>query len=67
MEQDQTWGSLVLDRMNIPGVVSIAEGWTTIRVKFRTLPLNQDAVANELRRRIVAMFVKRGIRPYGQA
>jgi small conductance mechanosensitive channel len=67
MEQDQTWGSLVLDRLNIPGVVSIAEGWTTIRVKFRTLPLNQDAVANELRRRIVAMFVKRGIRPYGQA
>ena len=40
------------------------EGVLTIKVRFKTQPLNQNRVANELRRRIVTTFVARGIRPY---
>ena len=46
------------------GVTSLDDGRATIRIKFRTLPLNQGKVANELRRRIMTTFVGRGIRPY---
>jgi hypothetical protein len=35
-------------------------------VKFKTPPLNQGRVANELRRRLMATFVGRGIRPYAR-
>ena len=48
----------------IPGVESIADGFSVIRIRLKTLPLNQNKVANELRRRIVTTFVARGIRPY---
>jgi small conductance mechanosensitive channel len=64
MEQDPIWGPLVLEPLDIIGVQSIADGSATIRVKFRTLPLNQGKVANELRRRVMTTFVGRGIRPY---
>ena len=33
-------------------------------LKFKTLPLNQGKVGNELRRRVMATFVARGIKPY---
>ena len=36
------------------------DGAATIRVKFKTLPLNQGRVANELRRRLMGAFVARG-------
>jgi hypothetical protein len=64
MERDPTWGALVLSPIEIVGVESIDGGFATIRVKFKTLPLNQGKVANELRRRILVTFVGRGIRPY---
>ena len=35
---------------SIASVNQLADGFATIRVKFRTLPLNQGKVANELRR-----------------
>ena len=35
-----------------------------MRVKFKTQPLNQGKVANELRRRLMATFVGRGIKPF---
>ena len=35
-------------------------------MKFKTLPLNQGKVANELRRRLMSTFVGRGIKPYRQ-
>jgi hypothetical protein len=38
----------------------------TVRVRQKTLPLNQGKVANELRRRIMTSFVGRGIRPFAQ-
>src|SRR5439155_23491277 len=64
MERDPAWGSLVLGPLEILGVESLADGFATVRVKFKTLPLNQGKVANELRRRLMMTFVGRGIRPY---
>jgi small-conductance mechanosensitive channel len=64
MERDPVWGSLVLAPLDIIGVESLADGFATVRVKFKTMPLNQGKVANELRRRLMTTFVARGIRPY---
>jgi small-conductance mechanosensitive channel len=64
MERDSTWGSLVLEPLEILGVESLADGAATIRMRFKTAPLNQNQVANDLRRRIMGAFVGRGIRPY---
>jgi small-conductance mechanosensitive channel len=64
IERDPTWGALVLAPLDIIGVESIDGGFATVRVKFKTLPLNQGKVGNELRRRIMVTFVGRGIRPY---
>ncbi len=64
MEKDQTWGRLVLAPLEIGGVESLADGAATVRVRFKTLPLNQGRVANELRRRLMSTFVGRGIRPF---
>jgi small conductance mechanosensitive channel len=64
MERDPSWGPLVVGALDVVGVESLDDRFATIRMKFRTLPLNQGKVANELRRRMVAMFVARGIKPY---
>jgi moderate conductance mechanosensitive channel len=66
MEADPVWGPFLLAPLEIVGVESLADGAATIRVKFKSRPLNQGRVANELRRRIVATFVGRGIRPYAR-
>jgi len=64
MEKDPAWGALVLAPLEIVGVESLADGAATVRVKFKTMPLNQGRVANELRRRLMSTFVGRGIRPF---
>jgi small conductance mechanosensitive channel len=64
MERDPTWGSLVLAPIEVVGVESLADGFATIRAKFKTPPLDQGKVGNELRKRLVTTFVGRGIRPY---
>jgi small-conductance mechanosensitive channel len=64
VERDGSWGSLVLAPIDIVGIESLKGGVATIRVKFKTLPLNQASVANELRRRLLSTFVARGIKPY---
>jgi small conductance mechanosensitive channel len=64
MQRDQSWGGVVLAPIDIVGVESLADGGATIRMKFKTLPLSQGKVANELRRRLMAAFVGRGIKPY---
>lgn len=64
IERDPVWGQWVLAPLDIVGVVSIADGAVTVRMKYKTLPLNQNQVANELRRRLLSTFVGRGIRPY---
>jgi small conductance mechanosensitive channel len=65
MERDATWGSVVLAPLEILGIESLDGGVATIRVKFKTRPLNQGRVANELRRRLMTTFVARRIKPYG--
>jgi small conductance mechanosensitive channel len=64
MERDPALGALVVGPLEILGVESLADGAATVRVRFKTLPLNQGRVANELRRRLLTTFVGRGIRPY---
>ena len=64
MERDPAWGSLVLAPIEVVGVESLADGFATIRAKFKTPPLDQGKVGNELRKRLVTTFVGRGIRPY---
>lgn len=64
IERDPSWGPLVLAPLDIVGIESLDGGAATLRVKFKTLPLNQGQVANELRRRLMAAFVGRGIKPY---
>ena len=64
-ENDPTWSVLILAPLDVIGVVSLDDGLTTVRVKQKTLPLNQIKVANELRRRIVTLFVTRSIKPFG--
>jgi small conductance mechanosensitive channel len=64
IEKDPAWAPLVLAPLDIVGVESLDGGLATIRAKFKTLPLNQGRVGNELRRRLMGTFAGRGIRPY---
>jgi len=64
MQREPNWEVLVLAPLEVTGVESLADGVATIRVKFKTQPLNQGKVANELRRRLMSAFVGRGIKPY---
>ncbi len=57
-------GVRVLGPIEILGVQSIDYGLVTLRVRLKTLPLQQGPVANELRRRILAAFLHQGIKPY---
>jgi small conductance mechanosensitive channel len=64
MERDALWGALVLAPLEIIGIESLDGGAATVRVKFKTQPLNQGKVGNELRRRLMNGFVSRSIKPY---
>ena len=64
MERDAIWSPLILAPLEIVGIESLTDGAATIRVKFKTQPLNQGKVGNELRRRLMTTFVGRGIKPY---
>ena len=64
MEHDPAWSGMVLEPLEIQGVTSLEDTFATIRVRFKTLPLNHGKVSSELRRRIMTMFVARGIKPY---
>jgi len=50
--------------LEVIGVTSLDGGAVTIQVKFKTLPLIQGKIANEMRRRLIGALVGRGIRPY---
>jgi small conductance mechanosensitive channel len=64
MRADPAWSPVLLAPIEVVGVESLADGFATVRTKFKTQPLNQGKVANELRRRLMTAFVERGIRPY---
>ena len=64
MAADEKWSALVMAPIEVLGIESLADGAVTIRTKFKTPPLNQGKVANELRRRLLGAFAARGIKPY---
>ena len=64
MQDDPAWGPLIQSNIEVVGIESIADGFALVRAKFRTEPLNQGMVANELRRRLVSTLASRGITPY---
>jgi small conductance mechanosensitive channel len=64
MAADPVWSLVLQSPLEVLGIESLADGAATLRVRFKTLPLNQGRVANELRRRLLMAFVGRGIRPY---
>jgi small conductance mechanosensitive channel len=64
MQADPQFKPLLLASIEITGVESIADGYSTIRAKFKTLPLNNGRVANELRRRLLTTLAARGVKPY---
>ncbi len=64
MQRDPAWASLVVAPLEVVGIDSLTDTAANLRIKFKTLPLSQGKVANELRRRAVAAFVGRHIRPY---
>ena len=64
MQSTPVYGPVLLEPVEIGGVTSIADGFVTINTRFKTLPLNHGKVANEMRRRLLAAFIARGIRPY---
>jgi small conductance mechanosensitive channel len=64
IENDPHLKAVVLEPLEIIGIESLAEGFAVMRVKLKTLPLNQGRVANELRRRLMSTFVARRIRPF---
>jgi moderate conductance mechanosensitive channel len=64
MQEDREWAPLLLLPLELVGVESIADGFALVRAKFKTQPLNQGIVANELRRRLLTALRTRGITPY---
>jgi moderate conductance mechanosensitive channel len=67
MQNDPALGPLILAPIEVLGIESLADGFATLRMRMKTLPLNQGKVANEMRRRLLAAFSARGIRPYSPA
>ncbi len=63
MQADPVSGAMILEPLEILGVESLGETNATLRVRFKTLPLKQYAVARELRWRVVTEFAERGIKP----
>jgi len=64
IQADAALADYILAPIEVLGVESIADGAATIRTRFKTQPLKQGKIANELRRRLMSTFVGRGIRPY---
>jgi small conductance mechanosensitive channel len=64
LQSDPAWSPLLLSPLEVLGVESIADGFATIRIRFKTQPLNQGKVANELRRRVMMTMAGRGVSPY---
>jgi moderate conductance mechanosensitive channel len=66
MFADPAWSGVIQAPLEVLGIESLADGAATLRVRFKTIPLNQGRVANELRRRLMTTFVGRGIKPYAR-
>jgi small-conductance mechanosensitive channel len=64
MQNDSAWAPLLLSGVDIAGVESLSDGYALVRAKFKTQPLNQGRVANEMRRRLMTAMAVHRIAPY---
>lgn len=62
MEADRAVAAMILAPLEILGFESLTETTGTLRVRFKTQPLKQFAVARDLRWRVVTGFNRRGLR-----
>jgi moderate conductance mechanosensitive channel len=63
MQTDPSCGPMILEPLEILGLETVSELNATMRVRFKTLPLKQYAVARELRWEVVTEFAAKGIKP----
>ncbi len=63
MQADPVTSAMLLAPIEVLGLEAIGEQNATVRVRFKTLPLKQYAVARDLRWRIVTEFSERGLKP----
>jgi small conductance mechanosensitive channel len=59
--EDEDFRSMIIEEPEVWGVQDLTPDWITVRVTLKTAPLEQWAVARELRERIKARFDHEGI------
>jgi small-conductance mechanosensitive channel len=59
--EDEDFKSLIIEEPEVWGVQDLTPDWITVRVTLKTAPLEQWAVAREMRERIKARFDHEGI------
>jgi small-conductance mechanosensitive channel len=65
--QDDEFSELIIEEPEVTGVEMLAADSVTLRVMFKTLPLEQWAVGREMRQRVKARFDHEGIEiPFAQ-
>ena len=58
---DEDFKNLVIEEPSVWGVQDLTPNWVTVRVTLKTAPLEQWAVAREMRQRIKYRFDHEGI------
>jgi small conductance mechanosensitive channel len=61
LRADSAWSQALVDGPRVLGVISFDRYASVVRLQVRTLPMRQDEIARELRRRIQLEFQKRSI------
>jgi small conductance mechanosensitive channel len=59
--QDPEFSPVILDKLEVLGVNDFGDSQVTIRIRIKTLTMNQWMIGRELRRRIKNTFDSRGI------
>jgi moderate conductance mechanosensitive channel len=62
LQQDPEWSFMLVEPVDVQGVESLDGGSALIRARFKTLPMKQVAVANEVRRRVLESFARKGVK-----
>jgi small conductance mechanosensitive channel len=67
MTKDEAFGPGILEPLEVLGVEALGESGVTIRVRMKTVPLQQWATTRELRRRVKQAFDAHGVQiPFPQ-
>jgi small-conductance mechanosensitive channel len=61
LQKDPSFGTLIMEPLEVLGVDDFGDSQVTIKIRIKTLPLKQWMVGRELRRRIKNTFDARGI------